>query len=85
MSWSIWTYKDIGLQGMIYTSLDSPWMKHFAIFLRKKQRLALDAWGANADTVKDVYAPLEQLITKSVETEDDLDLYPWKLGRRVGT
>ena len=85
MSWSIWTYKDIGFQGMVYTSPDSPYMKLLWDFLAKKQRLALDAWGADVDTVKDVYEPLERLIAENVKEEKDLDIYPWKLGRRVGT
>src|ERR671928_559379 len=26
-SWAIWTYKDIGLQGVVYAAPDSPWME----------------------------------------------------------
>ncbi|KAF7595253.1 hypothetical protein BBP40_006753 [Aspergillus hancockii] len=43
--WSIWLYKDIGLQGMIYTNPESKWNKTIQPFLEKKNRLWLDAWG----------------------------------------
>lgn len=36
-SWSIWLYKDIGFQGMIYVSEDTPYMKKLKPFLQKKK------------------------------------------------
>jgi hypothetical protein len=46
ISWSIWLYKDIGLQGMIHTAPDSKWMRTIAPFLKIKLEAQLDAWGA---------------------------------------
>ncbi|KAE8146714.1 glycoside hydrolase superfamily [Aspergillus avenaceus] len=43
--WSIWLYKDIGLQGMIYTNPTSKWNTTIQPFLDKKNKLWLDAWG----------------------------------------
>lgn len=43
--WSIWLYKDIGVQGMIHTSPDSKWNTTIQPFLDKKNQLWLDAWG----------------------------------------
>jgi hypothetical protein len=43
--WTIWLYKDIGLQGMVFTSPDSPWNKLIEPFLEKKKGLQLDSWG----------------------------------------
>jgi len=43
--WSIWLYKDIGFQGMVYASPDSRYMRTIASFVAKKRRLNLDAWG----------------------------------------
>lgn len=43
--WSIWLYKDIGLQGMIHTSPESKWNRTIQPFLEKKNRLWLDNWG----------------------------------------
>ncbi|KAJ6107754.1 hypothetical protein N7523_009077 [Penicillium sp. IBT 18751x] len=43
--WSIWVYKDIGLQGMIYTDPESQWNKTIQPFLNKKRDFWLDKWG----------------------------------------
>lgn len=43
--WTIWLYKDIGLQGMVHTSPDSKWNKLIQPFLEKKKALQLDMWG----------------------------------------
>jgi hypothetical protein len=45
ISWSIWLYKDIGLQGMIYTNPESRWNKTLKPFLDKKKDFWLDKWG----------------------------------------
>ena len=45
ISWSIWLYKDIGLQGMIYTNPESKWNKTLKPFLDKKRAFWLDKWG----------------------------------------
>lgn len=36
-SWSIWLYKDIGFQGMVYVGEDTPYIKLLAPFLAKKR------------------------------------------------
>ncbi|KAH8896057.1 glucanase [Thozetella sp. PMI_491] len=41
--WCIWLYKDIGIQGMLYTSAESPWLKLVGPFIKKKDSLQLDA------------------------------------------
>ncbi|KAK7045939.1 Endo-1,4-beta-xylanase 5 [Paramarasmius palmivorus] len=86
LSWSIWLYKDIGFQGMVYTSPETPYMKLFASFLAKKQRLAVDAWGADDSAVRHVYQPLIHHVTQEIP-EKYQHLYPWpvwKLDSRVG-
>ena len=86
LSWSIWLYKDIGFQGMVYTNPDTPYMKLFTTFLAKKHRLAIDAWGADDTAVRPIYAPLFQHILDEVP-ERFRDLYPYpvlKLSDRVG-
>ncbi|OSX62800.1 glycoside hydrolase family 5 protein [Postia placenta MAD-698-R-SB12] len=86
LSWSIWLYKDIGFQGMVYVSRETPYMKLFKDFLAQKHRLALDAWGADDSQVRPVYQPLIDLITTEVPPEHQ-NLYPfpvWKLSDRVG-
>ncbi|KAI0310595.1 glycoside hydrolase [Amylostereum chailletii] len=86
LSWSIWLYKDIGFQGMVHVSRESPYMTLFKDFLAKKHRLAVDAWGADTSQVQHVYQPLIDLIQKEIPTENQ-NLYPWpvwKMSDRVG-
>lgn len=45
ISWSIWLYKDIGLQGMLYTNPQSKWNKTIQPLLEKKRMFWLDKWG----------------------------------------
>ncbi|PPQ72122.1 hypothetical protein CVT26_006862 [Gymnopilus dilepis] len=82
LSWSIWLYKDIGFQGMVYTSLDTPYLTLFKDFLAKKHRLAADAWGADDTAVKHVYQPLLDHIL-SVVPEQYQNIYPWSPARRL--
>ncbi|KAJ3915583.1 glycoside hydrolase [Lentinula edodes] len=86
LSWSIWLYKDIGFQGMVYVSTKSAYMTKFADFLAKKHRLAVDAWGADVSAVQHVYQPLINHVLEEIP-ERFRDLYPapvWKLSDRVG-
>ncbi|KAI5244650.1 cellulase [Aureobasidium subglaciale] len=56
--WSIWLYKDVGYQGMVHLSRDSPYMRLVAPFVVTKQRLGLDFWGVvNKAGVADTYEP----------------------------
>ncbi|KAF3917373.1 Endoglucanase [Orbilia brochopaga] len=73
--WSIWTYKDVGFQGMVYVSQDTPYMKLLQPFLAKKHRLAIDSWGTDETHVQHIVGPLRQLITDNIEPEYR-DLYP---------
>jgi hypothetical protein len=36
-SWSIWLWKDIGFQGMVYVDPETPYMRLLEPFLRKKK------------------------------------------------
>lgn len=55
LSWTIWLYKDIGFQGMVHLDSSSPYLTLLKDFLLKKQRLAVDAWGADPSKVEAVY------------------------------
>ena len=86
LSWSIWLYKDIGFQGMVYVSRETPYMTLFRDFLAKKHRLAIDAWGADDSHVRATYEPLVNLIKNEIKPEHQ-QLYPapvWKLTDRIG-
>ncbi|KIK58821.1 glycoside hydrolase family 5 protein [Collybiopsis luxurians FD-317 M1] len=84
LSWSIWLYKDIGFQGMVYVSQDTPYMNHFRSFLLKKHHLAVDAWGADDKHVKHIYDPIIHLLKEEIP-ESNRKLYPpiWSLENRA--
>jgi len=57
-SWSIWTYKDIGLQGVVYAAPDCAWLERIRPVLEKKARLGVDAWGGRDTHIRQVMEPL---------------------------
>jgi aryl-phospho-beta-D-glucosidase BglC (GH1 family) len=73
-SWTLWTYKDIGLQGLVHASPESPYLQRIQPFLAKKQRLGADSWGGNDAGVRHILDPIEQLFA---EEFPDHDPYPW--------
>ncbi|KAH8113086.1 glycoside hydrolase [Phellopilus nigrolimitatus] len=77
LSWSIWLYKDIGFQGMVYVPRDTPYMRLLSGFLAKKHRLAIDSWGADDTAVRAVYEPLVDLIKANVSDKTHLEMYPY--------
>jgi aryl-phospho-beta-D-glucosidase BglC (GH1 family) len=60
-SWAIWTYKDIGLQGVTYAAPESAWLKRIRGVVQKKARLGVDAWGSLDSEIRNVMGPIETL------------------------
>ena len=56
--WSVWTYKDIGVQGLVSVPETAPWMTRTAAVRAKKRRVAADHWGMTKDSMRDVLDPL---------------------------
>jgi aryl-phospho-beta-D-glucosidase BglC (GH1 family) len=59
-SWAIWTYKDIGLQGLVYTAPECAWLQRLRPVLEKKARLGVDTWGSRETLIQDIIQPLER-------------------------
>jgi hypothetical protein len=76
-SWSLWTYKDIGVQGLVYAAPDSPYVRRIAPARDKKVRLGADAWGGSDRGVRAVLDPIDELFDREFP---DFAPYPW--GRR---
>jgi endoglucanase len=72
--WSIWTYKDVGLQGLVCASPDSPYMRRLGDLIEKKARLGVDAWGSTDQEVPDVLQPVHELVAREFP---DWSPYPW--------
>ncbi|MCU1441584.1 MAG: glycoside hydrolase family 5 protein [Rhodoglobus sp.] len=75
-SWSIWMYKDIGRQGLVYVKPESPYLKRFSDFVAKKFRLGADEWGTDGEGVREVTRPVQDLIEREAP-----DFNPYPRGR----
>ncbi|WP_216853556.1 glycoside hydrolase family 5 protein [Phytoactinopolyspora halotolerans] len=73
-SWSLWTYKDIGRQGLAYVPPDSPYIQQIAPSLAQKTRLGTDSWGGSDAEIRSVMEPIEKLIATEFP---DFHPYPW--------
>ncbi|HEV8557857.1 MAG TPA: cellulase family glycosylhydrolase [Actinophytocola sp.] len=73
-SWSLWTYKDIGLQGLVYTAPDCGYLQRIAPVLAKKARLGADSWGADDSNVRYLLDPIDKLFD---EEFPNFDPFPW--------
>ncbi|RVX73436.1 hypothetical protein B0A52_03078 [Exophiala mesophila] len=82
--WSIWLFKDIGLQGMVYTSPQSPWNQLVEPILEKKKRLQLDAWGTYpSKEVENLIDPLVKWIDSVSPTAKSVYPSTWNTSRHV--
>lgn len=79
-SWALWTYKDIGLQGLVSADPTSEYMRRIAPVLEKKARLGVDSWGSTDAGVREILDPIEKLF----ETEfPDFAPFPWGAKRWI--
>jgi len=81
-SWSLWTYKDVGLQGVRTVSPASPYMRRVADVMAAKARLGTDQWGGDDTGVRYLLDPLEELFAREFP---EFDPYPWGRARWIGT
>jgi endoglucanase len=78
--WSLWTYKDIGVQGLVKVATDSPWLTRTATTRAKKAAVAADSWGMTTDGMCDVLAPL---LARFAREFPGYDPYPFGARRHV--
>jgi aryl-phospho-beta-D-glucosidase BglC (GH1 family) len=77
VSWTSWMYKDLGRQGLVEVSADSPYRRRFDAFVAKKNRLAADQWGSDrlgGDGVRPVSEAVQELMAREFP---DWKPYPW--------
>ncbi|GHH83333.1 hypothetical protein GCM10018793_45120 [Streptomyces sulfonofaciens] len=70
--WSLWTYKDIGLQGVAHLPPESPYLRRIAPVLEKKARLGVDVWGGVDSGVRHILDPLEKTVAEEFPSFDPL-------------
>jgi len=76
--WSIWTYKDVGLQGLVHASPDSPYLQRIRPVLEKKARLGADHWGGLDTGIRHIMEPIEQTFRREFP-----DFEPFPFGQPV--
>jgi len=59
-SWCLWTYKDLGLQGLVNLKPGVKWMTLIQPALEKKALLGVDAWGGSDRHIRHILEPIEQ-------------------------
>ncbi len=76
-SWALWTYKDIGLQGLVHAAPGSPYLHRIRPVLDKKARLGVDAWGSSDQGVRDILDPIDAVFRREFPSFD-----PFPSGQR---
>ena len=79
-SWALWTYKDIGLQGLVHTPDDAPYIERIRPALEKKARLGVDSWGSVDTGVRHIMDPIEETFRQEFP---DFDPFPWGAQRWI--
>ena len=59
-SWCLWTYKDLGLQGVVSLHPETKWVQRIQPVLDKKTMLGVDSWGGSDLNVRHIMEPIEQ-------------------------
>jgi hypothetical protein len=72
--WALWTYKDVGRQGLVTVAPGSPYLERFGPFIAKKDRLAADQWGSDGEGPREVTRPVQELIAREAPR---FEPYPW--------
>jgi len=73
-SWALWTYKDIGLQGLVTARADSPYLRLVGETVERKRRLGVDSWGGSDAGVREILDPIDALFDREFP---DYAPYPW--------
>ncbi|WP_214410703.1 glycoside hydrolase family 5 protein [Sphaerisporangium fuscum] len=72
--WSLWTYKDVGLQGLVHADPSGDYLSRFGDFIAKKRRLGADRWGSTMEETAEALAPLYRLLQSESPSWNP---YPW--------
>ncbi len=73
-SWALWTYKDIGLQGLVHAAAGSPYLELVGDVVDKKRRLGIDSWGGSDANIREIIDPIDALFDREFPGYAP---YPW--------
>ncbi|CAH0058137.1 unnamed protein product [Clonostachys solani] len=78
IAWSIWSYKDINVMGLMYLAPDSAWFKLLGPIIEKKRDLAVDSWAYDDAHLQDgLFGPLHKWFEDNVQPPYNKK-YPWQ-------
>ena len=78
--WTYWTYKDIGIAGIVNVNRPTPWLTRFGPQITKKRRLGADYWGTQPELAQEVLGSLGDLLAREFP---EVGLHPWGTTRRA--
>jgi len=81
--WSVWTYKDIGVQGLVTVDPSSAWMRRTQEVRAKKAALAADHWGMTTDGMNDVLDPLMARLAREFPRFDPYPFGPRRYAEQL--
>ncbi len=82
--WTYWTYKDIGLMGVVTIDSKSPWMKQTKKGRALKTSLASDTWPIDLTEMDQHLSPIEENVALILKlTEEKRQQFAWHLKRSV--
>ncbi|KAH8889617.1 endoglucanase family 5 glycoside hydrolase [Thozetella sp. PMI_491] len=82
--WSIWLYKDVGFQGMVYADPQSKYMKTIGEFVQRKKKLNVDAWGRTPNPeLEAVVKPLVDWIDRNAPAATKQYPSTWNTERQI--
>jgi endoglucanase len=76
-SWALWTFKDIGLQGLLYADPASDYMTLTSDDRAAKKRLGIDSWGGSDAGVREILDPIDAVFDAEFP-----EYAPWPWGRQ---
>lgn len=79
-SWALWTYKDIGLQGVVHADPESDYLRLIRGVLDLKRRLGTDSWGGSDLGVRNILDPIDEVMESEFP---DYSPYPWGTRQHV--
>ena len=83
-SWCLWTYKDLGLQGVVSLRPDSQWIQRIKPVLEKKTILGADSWGGSDNHIRQIIEPIEQTFAEFFPNHDPFPFDTrWHINRTV--
>jgi len=79
--WSLWTYKDMGMMGLVYARPDSPWLTRTIDVRAKKARLGVDVGGSTDAEIAEVIDPIMARFAREFPW---FEPYPFGIESHVG-